>query len=157
VRSPLRLGEKSCAAQSIVADLRRVLGRRCEDELARGGLAPVPDPALKRPELTIGEDAREFTLEALEEFSADSIGLSLEPCADTGPDVGERVRACQPISPRSGCAPMSGADLAVLPRRRQAGKKAVQAALVTRRQMRRLARREAHQVVLHHADLFQEA
>jgi hypothetical protein len=65
-------------ARSIVEDLRRVLGRRCEDELARGGLAPIPDPTLKRPKLTIGEDAREFTLEALEELSADSIGLSLQ-------------------------------------------------------------------------------
>jgi hypothetical protein len=52
---------------------------------------------------------------------------------------------------------MGGADLAVLPRRGQAGKKAVQAALVTRRQMHRLARRESRQVVLHHADLLEEA
>jgi hypothetical protein len=114
-------------ARSNVEDLRRVLGRRCEDELARGGLAPIPDPTLKRPELTIGEDAREVTLEALEELSADSIGLGLEPRADAGPDAGERVRACPPITPRSGCATMGGADLAVLPRRGQAGKKAVQA------------------------------
>ena len=75
--------------------------------------------------MTIGEDAREFTLEALEELSADSIGLGLEPRADTRPDAGERVRACPPITPRSGRAPMGGADLAVLPRRGQAGKKAI--------------------------------
>jgi hypothetical protein len=86
---------------------------RCEDELARGGLTPISDPTLKRPELTIGEDAREFTLETLEELSADSIGLGLEPRADTGPDAGERVRACPPITPGSGCAPMGGANLAV--------------------------------------------
>jgi len=36
--------------------------------LARRGLSPFLDPALKAAELTIRENAREFTLQACEEF-----------------------------------------------------------------------------------------
>ena len=41
-------------------------------------MSPLPDPALKRAQLTIGKDVGELTLQAYKELSTDAVGLGLE-------------------------------------------------------------------------------
>jgi hypothetical protein len=143
-------------ASCLRARSRRVLGWRREDELTRGGVAPLPDPALKRTQLAIREGAWEFTLQAYEEFATDAIGLSFEPPADTRPHPFEGILARPPITHGPGRPAMGGANLAVLPRRRQAGEKAVQVSGPTRH-VRGLPSGECGKVVLHRSNLLEQA
>ena len=97
---------------------RGVLRRRCENELPRGGLSPLADPALKGTQLVIGKGAGEFILKAHEELATDAIGLSLEPRTHTRPRVLEGILARPPVTHRPGRAAMGGAHLAMLLGRR---------------------------------------
>ena len=124
--------------------------------MARGGLPPLSDPALKRPQLTVRESTGEFTLKACEEFLADAIGLGLEPRAHARPDSFERVLSGPPIARRLGLAAVGGADLAVLPRRGEPPEEAFKVSLVSNGDVGRLPSGERCQVVLHGLNLLQE-
>lgn len=119
-------------------------------------MAPLADAALKRTQLAVREGAWDFTLQAHEELTTDAIGLGFEPHADTRPYPFEGILACPPITHGPGRAAMGRADLAVLPRRRQASEKAVQISRRTRH-VRGLASGQCGQVVLHRSDLFEQA
>jgi hypothetical protein len=123
--------------------------------LPRGGVSPLPDPALKRPQLTIRKNAGELTLQAHEELSTDAVGLSLEPRAYTGPRALERIFARPPISRRPGCAAMGGADLTMLPSRRQSYEKGLQIPLSTRH-VRGLPGGQCREMVLDRSDFVQQ-
>ena len=79
-------------------------------------MSPLQDSALKGAQLTIGEDAGEFTLQAHEELSTDAVGLGLEARAYTRPRALERILARPPITRGPGRVAMGRANLAVLPR-----------------------------------------
>jgi hypothetical protein len=106
--------------------------------VARGRLSPLPDPALKGAQLTIRENAGQFTLEADEEFPADTVGLSLEPRAHARPYALERIYPGPPITRGPRLAAMGGADLAVLPRRGKTLEEALEVSLVANRDVGRL-------------------
>ena len=119
-------------------------------------MSPLPDPALKGAQLTIGKDAGEFTLQAHEELSTDAVGLGLEPHAYTRPRARERILARPPITRGPGRAAMGGADFAVLPGRRQSCQEGIQVPLRTR-QVRGLTGGQCRQMVLDRSDLLQQA
>src|SRR5258708_26565885 len=117
-------------------------------------MPPLPDPALKRAQLTIRKYAGELTLQAHEELSTDAVGLGLEPRAYTGPCALERIFARPPITRGPGRAAMGGADLAMLPGRRQSDEKGIQIPLSTRH-VRGLPGRQCREMVLDRSDLLQ--
>jgi hypothetical protein len=100
--------------------------------LPRGRLSPLSDPALKCAELTIWEDAGQFTLKAREEFFTDTVGLGLEPCAHAWPCALERILSGTPITRWPRREAMGGADLSLLPRRGQTSEKPIEASLAAR-------------------------
>src|ERR1700687_6299473 len=119
-------------------------------------MSPLPDPSLKGAQLSIGKDAGMFTLKAHEELSTDAVGLGLEPRAYTRPHALERILARPPITRGPGRAAMGGADLAVLPGRRQSGEKGIQVPL-SASQVGGLPGGQCRQMVLDRSDLLQEA
>ena len=120
--------------------------------MARGRLSPLLDPALKGAQLTIREDAGEFSLEADEEFLADTVGLGLEPRAHARPHALERIYPGPPITRGPRLAPMGGADLAVLPRGGQTLEEALEVSLVANGDVGRLPSGQRRQVVLHRSN-----
>ena len=125
--------------------------------MARRGLSPLPDPALKRAQLSVREDTWEFMLEACKEIAPDAIGFGLEPGAHTRPDTLERILARPPIARGARRETMGGADFAMLPRGGQTREESIEATFVARRQVCRLAGGEGGQVMLHRPNLLQEA
>ena len=119
-------------------------------------MPPFLDSALKRAQLAIGEDAGVFGLESGEEDFPDAVRLGLEPRVHPRPGGLEGIGSRAPIARRSRREPMGRTDLALLPRRGQPCKKAVETARVARRQMSGVTGGQFREVVLHGADLFEE-
>jgi len=77
-----------------------------EDLFGRPALGPpTPDLALQRPQLAVGEAAREAALQVGKKRLRFQAGVDLQLRFDFGPDLGEGVRTCSP-------APVHAHDLA---------------------------------------------
>ena len=126
----------------------------CQFVLRR--LSPLSDSTLEGAQLPVREDAREFVLEACKKIAPDAIGLGLEPRAHNGPGGLKRILARPPITRGARRETMRGADFAVLPRGGQARQEFVEAAVLARCQVRRLAGGQSGQVALDRPNLLQE-
>ena len=119
-------------------------------------MPPFFDSTLKRAQLAIGEDSgmsawsRAKSVLPMLSGSASSHARTRDHVASKG--FGARA----PIARRSRREPMGRTNLALLPRRREPCKKAVETARVAGRQMRGVTGGQFREVMLYGTDLFEE-
>lgn len=114
-------------------------GHACKEEAPSGKAAPLSDPALKRPELAVGEPTRIVVAESREESLRGAVRLVLEPRDDVRRRIIKRIDSRSPAPRRFGSRATGGSYLAVAPRVRGTLQEAIEISISTQQDLERLA------------------